>query len=42
MNFISLDNDEKIKKAVKRKKPPTSGLENDFPPKRRSARVSVA
>ncbi|XP_031557657.1 calcineurin-binding protein cabin-1-like [Actinia tenebrosa] len=38
----SSDNDEKIKKATKRKKQPTNGLENDFPPKRRSARVRTS
>lgn len=33
------DSDEKSKRGPKRKKPPPSAIENDFLPKRRSARV---
>lgn len=33
------DSDEKSKKGTKRKKPPPAAIENDFLPKRRSARV---
>lgn len=36
------DNDEKNKKGTKRKKPPPSTIENDFLPKRRSARVNTS
>lgn len=38
-NTQSGDSDEKSKKGTKRKKPPPSMIENDFLPKRRSARV---
>lgn len=38
-NVQTGDNDEKNKKGTKRKKPPPSTIENDFLPKRRSARV---
>ena len=37
--FVIGDSDEKSKKGTKRKKPPTAAIENDFLPKRRSARV---
>lgn len=38
-NTQSGDSDEKSKKGTKRKKPPPAAIENDFLPKRRSARV---
>jgi len=38
-NVQTGDSDEKSKKGTKRKKPPPSAIENDFFPKRRSARV---
>ena len=37
--FYLGDSDEKSKRGPKRKKPPPSAIENDFLPKRRSARV---
>ena len=37
--FFVGDSDEKSKKGTKRKKPPPAAIENDFLPKRRSARV---
>ena len=37
--FFIGDSDEKSKKGTKRKKPPPAAIENDFLPKRRSARV---
>ena len=39
MWFFIGDSDEKSKKGTKRKKPPPAAIENDFLPKRRSARV---